>query len=80
MINELRERFELVLLDITDQRRDGTRQPDVHICDLTKEENQESAGHFEGADAIIHCAYIRGDMGDFMKTGKNDFGPNIKIL
>ena len=70
MMNELRERFGLVLLDITDQRRDGTRHPDVHICDLTKEESQEYAEHFEGADAVIHCAFIRGGHGRFYETGK----------
>lgn len=63
MIGGLRERFDLVCLDATDRARDGTRLADVHVVDLTDPDRGRYREHFRGADAVIHCAFVRPEGG-----------------
>ncbi len=59
MLPTLRERYDLVLIDVRDENRDGTRIPDVRILDLLTADRAELEGLFTGADAVIHTGYIR---------------------
>jgi nucleoside-diphosphate-sugar epimerase len=52
----LRERCELVLLDIKDSTRDGAVVEGVTIADLADQE--ACRPHFEGIDTLVHSAYV----------------------
>ena len=59
MFSELHERWDLVPIDVTETTRDGTPIPGIVVCDLTRPNRDEYRGHFRGADAVIHCGYIK---------------------
>ena len=59
MIEPLRERYDLVCLDVVDKTRDGTDVPDVQIADLSDRDRDRYRAHFRGADAILHCAFVQ---------------------
>lgn len=59
MIEPLRERYDLVCLDVVDKTRDGTEVPDVQIADLSDRDRNRYRAHFRGADAILHCAFVQ---------------------
>jgi hypothetical protein len=59
MLPELRERWDLVPIDVAATTRDGAPIPGVVVCDLTKPDRDEYRRHFRGADAVIHCGYVR---------------------
>jgi hypothetical protein len=59
MLPELRERWDLVPIDVTGTTRDGTPIPGAIIADLTKPNRDEYRKHFRGADAVIHCGYVK---------------------
>ena len=59
MLDALREKFDLVLLDAIDKRRDGKAVPGLHVVDLTNDDRDRYRQHFRGADAVIHCAFTR---------------------
>ncbi len=59
MIEPLRERYDLVCLDVVDKTRDGTEVPDVQIADLSDRDRDRYRVHFRGADAILHCAFVQ---------------------
>ncbi|MDQ3539812.1 MAG: NAD-dependent epimerase/dehydratase family protein, partial [Chloroflexota bacterium] len=59
MLPELRERYDLTLIDVRDENRDGTKIPGVQILDVLTADRAELERLFNGADAIIHIGYIR---------------------
>jgi uncharacterized protein YbjT (DUF2867 family) len=59
MLAALDERFDLVLLDVTDRTGAGARVSGVHIADLTDPDRDRYRQHFHGADAVIHLAFVR---------------------
>ena len=59
MFRELNERWDLVPIDVTETARDGTRVPGIVVCDLTRPNRDEYRRHFRGADAVIHCGYVK---------------------
>ena len=59
MFSELRERWDLVPIDVTPTTRDGTRVPGIVVADLTQRNRDEYRAHFRGADAVIHCGYVK---------------------
>jgi hypothetical protein len=59
MLDALRARFDLVLLDAVATTRDGRAVPGMHVVDLTNEDRDRYRHLFRGADAVIHCAFIR---------------------
>ncbi len=59
MIEPLRERYDLVCLDVVDKTRDGTAVADVRIADLSDRDRDRYRAHFRGADAILHCAFVQ---------------------
>jgi hypothetical protein len=63
MLAALRERFDLVLLDATDKTRTGAAVPGLHVVDLTDPNRDRYRQHFRGADAVIHCAFVRPESG-----------------
>jgi hypothetical protein len=59
MLPELCERWDIVPLDIAATARDGTRVPGVILCDLAQPDRDAYRQHFRGADAVIHCGFVR---------------------
>ena len=58
MLPELRERWDLVLLDVRPTTRDGKTVPGLMVVDLTKPDRNEYRQHFKGVDAVIHCGFV----------------------
>ena len=76
MIGPLRERWELVPLDITATTREGREVPDMVLCDLANPDRNAYRQHFEGADAVIHCGFARAptqDAGLWQNTSEEKF-------
>ena len=67
MMAPLRERFDLVLLDAVDRTRAGAPIPGVQVTDLTDPDREGYRRHFRGADAVIHCAFVRPPSGGSWK-------------
>jgi len=59
MLPALRERYDLVLLDVTTRNRAGVDVPGVNVVDLTNRDRNQYRQHFRGADAVVHCAFVR---------------------
>ncbi|MCZ6884999.1 MAG: NAD(P)-dependent oxidoreductase [Alphaproteobacteria bacterium] len=59
MYGPLAERYDLVCLDVKETTRAGETVPDVHIVDLTAPDRDGYREHFRGADAVIHCGFVR---------------------
>lgn len=59
MLDALRAKFDLVLLDAVDKTRGGRAVPDLHVVDLTNGDRDRYRHQFRGADAVIHCAFTR---------------------
>lgn len=54
----LRERYELVLLDIKQTNREGEVVPGVQIADLVERNRDHYRHHFQGADAVVHFGFV----------------------
>jgi hypothetical protein len=59
LLPALAERYDLVLLDVRKTDRDGNEIPEVRIADLLDRDRDTFRHHFEGADAVVHCAFVR---------------------
>ena len=59
MFVPLSERWEVVPIDVLPKTRDGRAVPGIVVADLTKPDRDEYRRHFRGADAVIHCGYVR---------------------
>jgi len=59
MFAELRERWDLVPIDVSPKTRDGRAVPGLVVADLTNRDRDRYRQHFRGADAVIHCGYVR---------------------
>lgn len=64
MIPALAERYELTLLDRRNRNRAGEVVPGLIEVDLTDPNRDAYRQYFRGADAVVHCAWIRGTHGD----------------
>ena len=75
MWQELHDRFEVVALDVRTTLGDGTPVPGVVACDLAEPDRDVYRGHFRGADAVIHCAWIgpAAGMGGAYETSDDSF-------
>jgi hypothetical protein len=59
MLPELRQRYELTLLDVKTTDRSGNEVPGIQIADLI-DKNRDSYRHFfKGIDAVIHLGFTR---------------------
>jgi hypothetical protein len=56
-----RERYDLTLLDIRTTDRDGSEVPGIQITDLLNRDRDTYRHHFRGADAVVHCGFVRSD-------------------
>lgn len=75
MLDEFRQRYDLTLLDVTRQRADGSEVADIAVVDLTDPDRDAYRAHFRGADAVVHCAFVRaGDRSGSPGTG-TEAGP-----
>jgi len=59
MFAELAERWDLVPIDVSPTTRDGRKVPGLIVADLTARDRDRYRQHFRGADAVIHCGYVR---------------------
>ena len=59
MFAPLAERWDLVPIDVRETAADGSRVPDLVVADLTERDRDRYRRHFRGADAVIHCGYVR---------------------
>jgi len=64
MLPALRERYDLMLLDRANRNRAGEDVPGLIVTDLTNPDRDAYREYFRGADAVIHCAWVRGIHGD----------------
>lgn len=59
ILPEMRERYDLTLLDVRTTDRDGQEVPGVQIADLI-DANRENYRHFfKGVDAVVHLGFTR---------------------
>jgi NAD+ dependent glucose-6-phosphate dehydrogenase len=59
MLPELRDRWDVIPVDIRPTTRDGTPIPGIVIADLTKPDRKEYRHIFRGVDAVVHSAFVR---------------------
>ena len=59
MFAELEERWDLVPIDVSPKTRDGRAVPGLVVADLTNRDRDRYRQNFRGADAVIHCGYVR---------------------
>jgi hypothetical protein len=59
MFPELSERWDLVPIDVTPNARGGRPVPGLIVADLTARDRNQYRHYFRGADAVIHCGYVR---------------------
>jgi hypothetical protein len=59
MFKALDERWDVVPLDIKTTAHDGTPIPRAVVADLTNPDRNAYRRHFTGAEAVIHCGFVR---------------------
>ena len=59
MFRELSERWDLVSIDVRATAAGGVPVPGCIVADLTEPDRSKYRQHFRGADAVIHCGYVR---------------------
>jgi NAD+ dependent glucose-6-phosphate dehydrogenase len=59
MFEELDERWDVVPIDVKSTTRDGRPVPKLVVSDLTNLDRNAYRQHFRGADAVIHCGFVR---------------------
>ena len=57
MLDDLRERYDVVPLDVSDRNREGEKVDGVHVVDLIDPDRSKYEQHFEGVDTVIHLAH-----------------------
>ena len=61
ILPELRERYDLTLLDIRETDRDGNRVEGIQIADLLDRNRDAYRHHFGAADSVVHCGFVLAD-------------------
>ena len=59
MLPALQERYGTVLLDVKTTNRQGEEVAGIHIADLVEKDRDAYREHFRGADAVVHCGFVR---------------------
>ena len=57
MLDDLRESYDVVPLDVSDRNREGQKVDGVHVVDLIDPDRSQYEQHFEGVDTVIHLAH-----------------------
>ncbi|MDE0313269.1 MAG: NAD-dependent epimerase/dehydratase family protein [Candidatus Poribacteria bacterium] len=60
MLPAFRERYDLVLLDVRTTNRQGEEVKDIQVVDVSDPDRELYKHHFEGVDAVVHCAFQGG--------------------
>ncbi len=55
----MRERYDLRLIDVRAENRDGQRVPDVEVVDLLADDPAVLIPYFEGVDVVVHTGFQR---------------------
>ena len=58
-----REMYDLVLLDVKRENRDGEAVEGVRLADLVDEDRSKYIHHFDGVDGVVHLGFKRPDAG-----------------
>ncbi len=74
MLPVLRERYDLVLLDLRTRNQEGWEVEGIVEADLLSRDRDTYREHFRGADAVIHCAFIRWDRSDVDSYFSSEMG------
>lgn len=59
LLPQLRERYDLRLIDVREENRDGERVPGVEIVDVMTADRSSLEELFSSIDTVIHTGYIR---------------------
>ncbi len=59
LLPTFRERYDLTLLDVRTTDRDGAEVEGVQIADIMNRDRDAYRHHFRGADAVVHCGFVR---------------------
>ena len=59
MFAELSARWDLVPIDVRETGPKGAKVSGIVVADLTDRNRDAYRRHFRGADAVIHCGYVR---------------------
>lgn len=59
LLPALRERYDLVLVDVRDTTAGGEQVAGVQVVDLLQADDAELAALFTGVDTVVHCGYVR---------------------
>ena len=59
MFKALDERWDVLPLDVKTTSHDGKAIPGAVVADLTNPDRNAYRQHFRGADAVIHCGFVR---------------------
>jgi hypothetical protein len=59
LLPELRERYDLRLIDVRERNRDGEPVDGVEIVDLLEADRAELEALFTGVDTVVHTGYLR---------------------
>ena len=59
MFGALRERWDLVPIDVRPTDGAGARVPGIVVADLAGRDRNAYRALFRGADAVVHCAFVR---------------------
>ena len=76
MLPDLRERYDLTLLDVKTTNRDGEEVEGIVIADLLERNRDSYREHFRGADAVIHCGFVSSSSPEDRFWAEND---NVKM-
>lgn len=78
MLEELRRRYDLVLVDLKDRDREGRPVAGVRVVDLLHLDPAGFRRLFEGVQTVVHLAYKHGDRSD-MRRGYADERSNVDL-
>jgi nucleoside-diphosphate-sugar epimerase len=76
MLDALRERYDLTLLDVKTTNREGQDVDGILVSDLLNEDRDTYRANFTGADAVLHCGFTRSDIPDGRFFAEHD---NVKM-
>ena len=76
MLPALRERYDLTVLDVKTTNRDGEEVEGIVISDLLERNRDSYREHFRGADAVVHCGFVRSSNPEDRFWAEND---NVKM-
>lgn len=57
LLPTFRERYDMVMIDVSAQNRHGERVRGVKLADLLAPDHSEYGEHFQGVDAVVHLAF-----------------------